>query len=111
MNLIYVNNNQFQLNTENTSYVMHNEKGVLCHKSLEKSSMARCGTGHQPTIHLQTPLKYRLKLHPNSQTTTYNPIDRFLLFNIFQKLQHGLSVLNFYAIKLFSFLLFQLSYF
>ena len=31
MNLIYVNNNQFQLNTENTSYVMHNEKGVLCH--------------------------------------------------------------------------------
>ena len=31
MNIIKINNNQFQLNTQNTSYVMHNENGVLCH--------------------------------------------------------------------------------
>jgi len=31
MNIIKVTNNQFQLNTQNTSYVMHNENGVLCH--------------------------------------------------------------------------------
>ncbi len=31
MNLIKVLNNQFQLNTLNTSYVMHNENGILAH--------------------------------------------------------------------------------
>ncbi len=31
MNIIKITNNQFQLNTKNTSYVMHNENGVLCH--------------------------------------------------------------------------------
>ena len=31
MNIIYIENNQFQLNTQNTSYIMHNENGVLCH--------------------------------------------------------------------------------
>ncbi|MBO5321798.1 MAG: alpha-galactosidase [Clostridia bacterium] len=31
MDIIYIQNNQFQLNTLNTSYVMHNENGVLCH--------------------------------------------------------------------------------
>ena len=31
MNIIKVTGNQFQLNTENTSYVMHNENGLLCH--------------------------------------------------------------------------------
>lgn len=29
--MINVTDNQFQLNTKNTSYVMHNENGVLCH--------------------------------------------------------------------------------
>jgi len=31
MNIIKIINNQFQLNTKSTSYVMHNENGVLCH--------------------------------------------------------------------------------
>ena len=31
MNIIKTSNNQFQLNTLNTSYVMHNENGILCH--------------------------------------------------------------------------------
>lgn len=31
MNIIKITNNQFQLNTKNASYVMHNENGVLCH--------------------------------------------------------------------------------
>ena len=31
MDFIKVTNNQFQLNTANTSYVMHNEDGFLCH--------------------------------------------------------------------------------
>ena len=31
MDIIYIQNNQFQLNTLNTSYAMHNENGVLCH--------------------------------------------------------------------------------
>ncbi len=31
MDIIYIKDNQFQLNTLNTSYVMHNENGVLCH--------------------------------------------------------------------------------
>lgn len=31
MKIINIINNQFQLNTKNTSYVMHNENGVLCH--------------------------------------------------------------------------------
>lgn len=31
MNIIYIENNQFQLNTNKTSYVMSNENGVLCH--------------------------------------------------------------------------------
>lgn len=31
MNIISVEKNQFQLNTKNTSYVMHNENGVLVH--------------------------------------------------------------------------------
>lgn len=31
MDICVVKNNQFQLNTKNTSYVMHNENGVLCH--------------------------------------------------------------------------------
>ena len=31
MDIVYIHNNQFQLNTLNTSYVMHNENGVLCH--------------------------------------------------------------------------------
>lgn len=31
MNIININNNQFQLNTKNTSYIMHNENGMLCH--------------------------------------------------------------------------------
>ena len=30
-NLIVVTGNQFQLNTKNTSYVMHNENGMLTH--------------------------------------------------------------------------------
>ena len=31
MNIVNILNNQFQLNTQNTSYVMHNENGMLCH--------------------------------------------------------------------------------
>ena len=31
MDIIKTSNNQFQLNTLNTSYVMHNENGILCH--------------------------------------------------------------------------------
>ena len=31
MNFITITGNQFQLDTKNTSYVMHNENGVLCH--------------------------------------------------------------------------------
>ncbi|MBO5322119.1 MAG: alpha-galactosidase, partial [Clostridia bacterium] len=31
MSIIQITGNQFQLNTQNTSYVMHNENGVLCH--------------------------------------------------------------------------------
>ena len=31
MNVIKITNNQFQLNTKNTSYVMHNESGMLTH--------------------------------------------------------------------------------
>ena len=31
MNIIKITNNQFQLNTKSTSYVMHNENGFLCH--------------------------------------------------------------------------------
>ncbi len=31
MDIIKITENQFQLNTKNTSYVMHNENGVLCH--------------------------------------------------------------------------------
>lgn len=31
MDFIKINNNQIQLNTANTSYVMHNEDGFLCH--------------------------------------------------------------------------------
>ncbi len=31
MNIINILNNQIKLNTKNTSYVMHNENGVLCH--------------------------------------------------------------------------------
>lgn len=31
MHTIYFTNNQFQLNTKTTSYVMHNENGVLVH--------------------------------------------------------------------------------
>jgi len=31
MNIIFVSGNQFQLNTKNTSYIMHNENGILVH--------------------------------------------------------------------------------
>lgn len=31
MKIINIINNQFQINTNNTSYIMHNENGVLCH--------------------------------------------------------------------------------
>ena len=37
MNIIKITNNQFQLNPKNTSYVMHNENGVLCHTYYGKS--------------------------------------------------------------------------
>lgn len=31
MELIGIKNNQYQLNSKNTSYVMHNKNGMLCH--------------------------------------------------------------------------------
>lgn len=31
MNIVNITNNQFQLNTKNTSYIMHNENGLICH--------------------------------------------------------------------------------
>jgi alpha-galactosidase len=37
MNIIKVTDNQFQLNTLNTSYVMHNENGLLCHSYYGKT--------------------------------------------------------------------------
>ena len=35
--VIFISGNQFQLNTKNTSYVMHNENGILTHTYYGKS--------------------------------------------------------------------------
>ncbi len=45
MTIIEITGNQFQLNTKNTSYVMHNENGVLCHTYYGKR-LSDCNHGY-----------------------------------------------------------------